>query len=439
MTMGIIVLAAALAFLAVTPVKPHAGLISFVILLFLRPNDLIPAVAAVPFVKIALGITLLSVLLHWSRYQHLFLQLPHVKALLCFLMAMAASVPFSFWPGASFQTTVDFLKVVLLYFLIINLLTSPRELSQFLWAMLICACILAVSAVRRYFAGEFEMAGLRIVGLVGGSFGDPNDLALSFVMLIPLAYFMSGASQSSIGKLALWSILLALTLGVIAAQSRGGFLGLGLVLLLIVKQSHHRLAASVLLGVLLIVVVFLAPDGSFGRISSIADYEEDESAVGRLIAWKAGLRMFADNPAFGVGAGVFEVAYGQAYRPEGVRGKWIAPHSSYVQVLAETGLLGFICFLSIIVISIKHLWLARQSTAHGQHDQDVEGLVKLNKGITVGIWGFLACAAFLTQAYAWLFNIAIALSIVVNRQIAEQLEFAHSVNRTSDTDDQTAG
>ena len=190
---------------------------------------------------------------------------------------------------------------------------------------------------------------------------------------------------------------------------------------------------------LLVVAVFFAPEGSFGRIGTITDYQEDESAIGRLIAWKAGLQMFADNPAFGVGAGVFGVAYGKAYRPEGVRGKWIAPHSSYVQVLAETGLFGFICFLSIIIISLKHLWLARQCTAHEQEEQALSGLLKLNKGITVGIWGFLACAAFLSQAYAWLFNIAIALSIVVNRQIVEQVEFAHSVHRTSDTDDQTAG
>mgnify|MGYP000725347966 CR=1 FL=1 len=62
----------------------------------------------------------------------------------------------------------------------------------------------------------------------------------------------------------------------------------------------------------------------------------------RLGYWKTGLRMAIDNPAIGVGLGCFGYAYPR-YQQAGV-GDVKAAHNDYLQILCETGLLGFLAF-----------------------------------------------------------------------------------------------
>ena len=168
--------------------------------------------------------------------------------------------------------------------------------------------------------------------------------------------------------------------------------------------------------------------------------------MGRINAWKAGLNMFASRPLCGVGAGVFEVAYGKEYKPEGTPAKWMAPHSSYVQVLAETGLMGFVCFVALYYITFRRLWQARKIAERARRaawrewhmakegDADAQQsppseivparLLALNRGVEASLVGFVVCGAFLTQAYAWIPHIVIGLSVAVNALILENVRAA---------------
>ncbi|HOV74241.1 MAG TPA: O-antigen ligase family protein [Candidatus Hydrogenedentes bacterium] len=62
----------------------------------------------------------------------------------------------------------------------------------------------------------------------------------------------------------------------------------------------------------------------------------------RLGYWKTGLRMAIDNPVIGVGLGCFGFAYPR-YQQVGI-GDVKAAHNDYLQILCETGLLGFLAF-----------------------------------------------------------------------------------------------
>ena len=96
----------------------------------------------------------------------------------------------------------------------------------------------------------------------------------------------------------------------------------------------------------------MAPSGYFGRMGTVADYEEDNSAQQRLQAWGAALRMALDHP-LGVGAGNFNSAYGRRYNPstvgEGVSRvgwgnmRWISPHSIYFKPSGSTALAAARC------------------------------------------------------------------------------------------------
>jgi len=442
---GAIALTVAVVFLMLTPFQAAAGLISFVVLLFLRPSDSIPALASVPFVKIALATTALCYWWQFGNRKQRFVEYPQARAMLCLFGALAISAPFSYWRTASFFAALDYLKIVLVCFLIINMLTQIRELDRFIGWLIACGCVLALFAARSYFAGDFGLHGVRIKGLVEGAFGDPNDLALCLVMLVPMAWaLMVTETRWTYKTLSAGSVLILL-MGILATQSRGALLGLGAVLFMVFLRSSRKTVTALVVVAALSVVAAAAPSGSFERFKSIKDYRQDESAMGRLNAWKAGLRMFRDRPAFGVGAGVFEVAYGTRYKPAGTPAKWMAPHSSYVQVLAEAGLIGLICFLMLIYFTFAEVWRARRLVGKAQRMavqkwRDIRKklgdeapprpcvvpprLLVLSRAMEASLFGFAVCGAFLTQAYAWVPNIIIALSIALNALIRQNVRAA---------------
>jgi O-antigen ligase len=73
------------------------------------------------------------------------------------------------------------------------------------------------------------------------------------------------------------------------------------------------------------------------------------SYMNRVRAWHAGWEMFKDYPITGVGTGVFPNANGAEYWPGAGRKIWLQPHSLYIQLLAEQGILGIIAFTTFLV------------------------------------------------------------------------------------------
>ena len=141
--------------------------------------------------------------------------------------------------------------------------------------------------------------------------------------------------------------------GIVGTGSRGAFLAMSGALAYLVLNSRHKasaIAAAVVIG---LGALALAPGSYLDRIQSIGSYEEDSSALGRIMAWKAAMRMAVGDP-LGVGAGNFNTAYGREYRPQQVDeriyspSRWISPHSVYFLVLGEYGIIGLITILILL-------------------------------------------------------------------------------------------
>jgi hypothetical protein len=82
------------------------------------------------------------------------------------------------------------------------------------------------------------------------------------------------------------------------------------------------------------------------RLQSI--YEPEN---GRFELWRAALKQWGLNPAFGTGSGSYLV-YGRLYRSPSVQGDPVHVHSDYLEMLAEYGLIGFILALAFISVHI---------------------------------------------------------------------------------------
>lgn len=163
-----------------------------------------------------------------------------------------------------------------------------------------------------------------------GIYGDPNDLAMSLLVVLP---FLFSAILSSAGGIPIRLVGLG-ALGVIGyalflTQSRGGFLGVAAVA---GSYAYRRFGGATGLVVLAVVVTVGLAAGS-SRLQQIDARES--SAQGRVEAWSAGLQMLKSHPLLGVGFDRFTDYHERV------------AHNSFLHTFAELGMVGGFCLVGL--------------------------------------------------------------------------------------------
>ncbi len=208
-------------------------------------------------------------------------------------------------------------------------------------------------------------------GRLKGGVSDPNYLAAGLVPAIVLAMALVAGSRTTLGR---WALLVSVgiaAVGLGATQSRGGFLAAlaaaGLALLVMRRYRLKILAVVVLVGALA-GLWFAAAPGAWERIS-----EADGGGSGRAELWLVAWRVVESHPVVGVGFGGFERAAAEYVRQPGqlTTVKLIVDdphvvHNTYLQMLAETGVVGLALFLGVLgSLLAAALRAARLFEAHG--------------------------------------------------------------------------
>jgi hypothetical protein len=208
-----------------------------------------------------------------------------------------------------------------------------------------------------------------------GLFGDPNDLALTLIAILPFTIALRRRASPVRNVLLVWLPVAVIIYGIYVTRSRGGVLALACVLGLLVR---HRLGNSLSLATAGIAVVGLMGAGFVGSRSM----SMDQSAEGRVEMWSAGLQNLKGSPVWGIGFSNFD----------GVNVK--AAHSAYVQCFAELGIVGYVLWLALMMVTLDDL---RQIHATAQpEDADLR---LWGRAIQVSLIGFLIGAIFLSRAY----------------------------------------
>ena len=159
---------------------------------------------------------------------------------------MLATAPFSIWPGGAVSVVTDlFSKVIVVFVLIINTLTTRERFERFVNVVVLSCCYVAVRAVLDYGMGLNLVEDGRVQG-AGGLFGNPNDMALNLVAFLPLAIILAlGRGRPLLrGVLAIGTP--AIVAAIIFSKSRGGTLGLvGMLLVLLFQIRRVRPSVAV--------------------------------------------------------------------------------------------------------------------------------------------------------------------------------------------------
>ncbi len=350
--------------------KPFYGVVLYLALLYVRPGDLVPALEP-------LRLTLLGVALLTGAFALQVIVYRQVKPILTpsmifmvlFLGAIILSIPGSYYRSASMDKMTEVARTVFMSYLIVHLIDTLPRLRSFMYSLVLIMGGLSTALVIRFFTQPWtRVDNGGSGGMIGGFLGDGNDFALAQNVILPWAITLYAHARRRFSKMLLLYAIMVGMLAVGCTYSRGGALGLIALLLTLyliwtVRTKKYMLGvflALVGLTVASILFLALAPADFVERMTSIKDYEQDESARGRLDAWRAGVHMFADHPFFGVGAGVFSEAYGREYKPaDAIAANWREAHSVYVQTLGELGLAGVVTLLGLVVSLAYMVWRQR--------------------------------------------------------------------------------
>jgi hypothetical protein len=207
----------------------YAGLLAFTTVLMTRPQDTLPFLNPFHLAELCAIVGIAPMVMHrLTSRQPVFRVTPETTGLLALGAAILFTTPFSIWPGGSFGLFTDsYLKLLVVFVLMMNTLTTPRRIEQITWVIVLCCGFIAGRSVFDYARGVNLVEGNRLAGAIGGIFGNPNDLAMNMVTFLPAAAVVALSKRYAPSKRMLAALASALMLAtVVFTKSRGGFLGL---------------------------------------------------------------------------------------------------------------------------------------------------------------------------------------------------------------------
>src|SRR5215510_4643774 len=390
----------------------------FTLLLYVRPNDLIPAMGAFPMAKIVAIIAPLAYIYAQYMLGKPFIKWTiEVKMVIVMLLLAVMFTPFAMSPGDSVTTLKEvFIKTVTIFILIIGVVNTRERLHAMIKLTALCGAWLAVFAIKSYATGNFTMKGDRIEGLVGGMFGNPNDLAAALNMLIPLAVALALMSAGAMRLLYAVCALL-LVCGVLVTFSRSGFITLAAVSGVMLWKFGRGSRPSMVLATLVVSVLLLSVfSGAYrSRLMTILDPNTDASgsAQERITLLERGIDLTIRHPIIGLGMGNFHIY--------SIREK--VAHNGYVETAAELGLIGLLAYLIIILAPLRGLAKTERERVKPGARSDLDAKY-MSIGLQAALIAYMINSFFLSIQYLWYLyyaaGFAVALRLIYAAERAAQ-------------------
>jgi O-antigen ligase len=327
---------------------------------------------------------------------------PQGILLVTFLALAFVSSFDAMWARLAFERTSDVLKILLIYILIENTVTTEKRVRTVFLTMVCCGVIPAVGLIY-YFSHGIFIEGSR--GAWRGLFGNPNEAAYGFLILLPLA--LTVALKSGWPMRIFIAVISAISLlAIFLTFSRGGMMGL-LAVVGLIGWKQKSMVFRLLMVVGLIAALFVG--GLYwNRNQTFKDIKDDTTFNQRIATIRAGIRMFEAHPLLGVGPGCSIVAYPLYVPPEAHCGcqLQLVIHNSFVQVLSEMGILGFAASMLLLGTSLWDAWKMQKGP-----------MAPYATALEIALWGCIVCGLSGGFTYTWWPYILIGL-VVATKHIS---------------------
>lgn len=330
-------------------------------------------------------------------------------------------------PERSWEIWNRFAKVIALFIFILLIVEKKLHVDFFLWCVVLSIGFYGDLEALKYLASG---GGHKIEGLGGHALGDRNELALAFVMTLPICYYLLGeyGQRSRLIWLGLLGTMALLVVAVIGTQSRGGFVALAGFGAYLFLKSEHKIPVALVIMVLVYGLSFFVSDEWTSRMNTIETADEDASFMTRVVAWKLSFILAMQNPFFGGGFKSLETfsvwaelsryffSYEWFYTgtalPNPVAAR--AAHSIYFQVLSEHGFAGLAIYLGCLLGAFL---TASRIARSIKRDGGPHWIRKLATMLQLCLFAFALGGAALSFAYFELTFAIFGLLIVLEKRI----------------------
>lgn len=269
-----------------------------------------------------------------------------------FIMWMYISNPLAAWGGNGRNWIFTFFQLFILMILSSALLNSQEKQHTLMWVFSFVAIISAFYAIQSGNIGETDNLSINASGFTDNA----NAAARMFTVAMVFLSYLRAQKNTPIINVLITVGIVVTYVGVFFTASRTGMvlLFVSQALLFLVQSSGKQRIRLIIVSIFGIVFLWFFAANAFVLAQTILpSVTQGSDTMGlRYSLWEAGWRMFIDKPFTGVGIGNYIGLlpfYGADLPFLANRISWA--HNTYIQVLSETGLVGFVLFMGMFIVS----------------------------------------------------------------------------------------
>ena len=287
------------------------------------------------------------------------------KPLAIFLIINFLTVITSQFPRASIEGFVGkALEGVFIYFAFVEGISTKRRIRTFFVIFAISFLLICTNGLYQYFLGYDFIRGHIFDGRISSSFRAANDFAAYLVVTTPVLFYLSLFSFPKEGKddnkpayfsffssgkirLVLFFLFVLSFICLILTYSRGAWIAFILCLSVLGIKSRKVFLFSAFFVAIFLFSFYYQSARVVPSESNWRTYFAWEN--NRLGYWTRSVSIIKDYPFLGSGLNTYSSV--QWKYDTGWGGY---PHNSYLQMAAETGLIGLSAFLWVIIVLLKN-------------------------------------------------------------------------------------
>jgi putative inorganic carbon (HCO3(-)) transporter len=325
---------------------------------------------------------------------------------------------------------------LLLFLLVVNAVRTPAMLRAVIWGLLGAGAVMGAISIFQEATHSYghDLLGLAQVNVSGfkvgetlngkvlrprlaGPIGEQNRYAQVLLVLIPLAVSRMRVEPDRRLRWLAGAMAGLIVSGMLLTFSRGAAVALALTGIVMIATGFVTVRHAVVFTAgALALVLAIAPDYVL-RLESLRSADQattrdgtaDGAIRGRATENLAALATFRDHPLLGVGPGGFFRRYSQEEANKlDLRfiGKNRRAHNMYLEIGADTGMLGLAVFLAIVAVTMAQL----NRAARWWREAGREDLALLGQAFLMALVAYMAAALFLQLSYQRYFWFLLALA-----------------------------
>ena len=316
-------------------------------------------------------------------------------AILAFCLAYIISLT----TAVDLESGINFIKKliqVVIFFWVANTVQDEKQRNILVSLVIFAAVVSALNGIFLNYASLAQDSRGFYLGMYGerpvGTMSVPSTFSglLMIAGLIALGKFLFNEPKNYWVLAAVGIIGFCLIL-VLARQAWLGFLVGSIFLIYFWKKKFLWI-----IPIVLVFIFVLSPQKYKTRIESMTDIKTDRAFEERQVVWEGGWEIFKDYPITGCGYKCVDKIYSRYPDPTGALRINRGMHSNIMQLLVDTGIVGFVAWLSIWVTYFIEIFKRWQVLARDETQSDKKGMLL---GCSVGVLGFLVGGFFETNFY----------------------------------------